>query len=207
MVGRYIVRHPQLLKSILPGDGRLHERALEEPVVTIPVTAEEPVKIEEPLATEGLATVADPAAIEEPLTIVDPPETEEPEKIEEPIVIEEPAASAETATTEDVVVFEEMPVIQPIMVSEEAPVTTDSAVADETPVDEQTVTDPTLAPTPAVVAHDDSVAPLPDAYCVKCRTKRGMQNAKKIVTKNGRNAMEGTCPVCGTRLFRFMSIK
>lgn len=44
-----------------------------------------------------------------------------------------------------------------------------------------------------------------EAYCVKCREKREMQNARRIVTKNGRNAMEGTCPVCSTRLFRFIA--
>ncbi|GCF09048.1 DUF5679 domain-containing protein [Dictyobacter arantiisoli] len=47
----------------------------------------------------------------------------------------------------------------------------------------------------------------PEAYCVKCRIKRGMQNPKQIVTKNGRNAMEGVCPVCNTRLFRFVAAK
>lgn len=45
----------------------------------------------------------------------------------------------------------------------------------------------------------------PEAYCVKCRQKRVMQNATKIVTKNGRAAMEGRCPACGTKLFRFIA--
>ncbi|MBE3558716.1 MAG: alpha/beta fold hydrolase [Ktedonobacteraceae bacterium] len=44
-----------------------------------------------------------------------------------------------------------------------------------------------------------------EAYCVKCRQKRLMENAHRIVTKNGRNAMEGVCPVCGTKLFRFVT--
>lgn len=44
-----------------------------------------------------------------------------------------------------------------------------------------------------------------EAYCMKCKQKRAMQNVHKIVTKNGRNALEGVCPVCGTRLFRFIS--
>lgn len=43
------------------------------------------------------------------------------------------------------------------------------------------------------------------AYCVKCHEKREMQNEQRIVTKNGRNALEGTCPVCGTKLFRFIA--
>jgi pimeloyl-ACP methyl ester carboxylesterase len=44
-----------------------------------------------------------------------------------------------------------------------------------------------------------------EAYCVKCKQKRTMYNARRIVTKNGRNALEGTCPICTTRMFRFVS--
>jgi len=40
------------------------------------------------------------------------------------------------------------------------------------------------------------------AYCMKCRTKREMKDAKSITMKNGRPATQGTCPVCGTKLFR-----
>ncbi len=44
-----------------------------------------------------------------------------------------------------------------------------------------------------------------EAYCVKCKLKRPMHNVHRIVTKNGRNALEGICPICNTRLFRFVS--
>ncbi len=40
------------------------------------------------------------------------------------------------------------------------------------------------------------------AYCMKCRTKREMKDAKSITMKNGRPATQGTCPVCGTKMFR-----
>jgi len=40
------------------------------------------------------------------------------------------------------------------------------------------------------------------AYCMKCRTKREVKNAKSIVMKNKRPAVTGVCPVCGTKLFR-----
>ncbi|MEM0286732.1 MAG: DUF5679 domain-containing protein [Nitrososphaerota archaeon] len=43
-----------------------------------------------------------------------------------------------------------------------------------------------------------------DAYCVKCRTKRTMSNPKEVKLKNGRKAMSGTCPKCGTKLFRIL---
>jgi hypothetical protein len=42
----------------------------------------------------------------------------------------------------------------------------------------------------------------PQAYCVKCKTKREMDNATQITMKNGRPATEGKCPVCGTKMFK-----
>lgn len=39
-------------------------------------------------------------------------------------------------------------------------------------------------------------------YCVKCRTKREIKDAKKVTLKNGKPAMKGKCPVCGTGMFR-----
>ncbi len=40
------------------------------------------------------------------------------------------------------------------------------------------------------------------AYCVKCREKREISNPEQVTMKNGRPATKGTCPVCGTALFR-----
>jgi hypothetical protein len=44
-----------------------------------------------------------------------------------------------------------------------------------------------------------------EAYCVKCRQKRPIQGARKVTTKKGRPAIEGTCAVCDTKLFRFIA--
>ena len=41
-----------------------------------------------------------------------------------------------------------------------------------------------------------------EGYCLKCRTKREMKNARAITMKNGRPATQGVCPVCSTRMFR-----
>ncbi len=41
-----------------------------------------------------------------------------------------------------------------------------------------------------------------EAYCLKCRTKREMTNAKPITMKNGKPATSGTCPVCSTGMYR-----
>jgi len=40
------------------------------------------------------------------------------------------------------------------------------------------------------------------AYCVKCRQKREMLGAHEVIMKNGRQAVRGTCAVCGTPLNR-----
>ncbi|MBN1888456.1 MAG: type I DNA topoisomerase [Thermoflexales bacterium] len=39
------------------------------------------------------------------------------------------------------------------------------------------------------------------AYCVKCRQKQAMQDARPVFTRAGRAATQGTCPACGTKLF------
>ena len=40
------------------------------------------------------------------------------------------------------------------------------------------------------------------AYCVKCRKKVEMKNPKRVTMKNGKLATKGTCPNCGTSVFR-----
>jgi hypothetical protein len=41
-----------------------------------------------------------------------------------------------------------------------------------------------------------------EAYCVKCKAKREVKSPKQIVMKNGKPALKGICPVCGTAVFR-----
>ena len=41
-----------------------------------------------------------------------------------------------------------------------------------------------------------------EAYCVKCKAKREMTNPTNITMKNGRKAAKGTCPNCGTGMFK-----
>jgi hypothetical protein len=40
------------------------------------------------------------------------------------------------------------------------------------------------------------------AYCLKCRAKREMRNPQKVTLKNGRPATKGSCPTCGTAVYR-----
>ncbi len=41
-----------------------------------------------------------------------------------------------------------------------------------------------------------------EAYCVKCKTKREMNQPQAVFTSSGTPATSGTCPVCGTTLYR-----
>ena len=40
------------------------------------------------------------------------------------------------------------------------------------------------------------------AYCLKCRTMRDMKNPSQTTMKNGKPATTGTCPNCGTKMYR-----
>jgi hypothetical protein len=38
-------------------------------------------------------------------------------------------------------------------------------------------------------------------YCVKCKGKKEMKDAKEVKMKTGRAAMKGVCPSCGTGMY------
>lgn len=42
------------------------------------------------------------------------------------------------------------------------------------------------------------------AYCVKCKDKREMVDPTKVKFKNGRNAVQGECKECGTKMTRIL---
>lgn len=39
-------------------------------------------------------------------------------------------------------------------------------------------------------------------YCVKCRAKKEVSNPEKVTMKNGKPALKGVCPDCGTKMFK-----
>lgn len=41
-----------------------------------------------------------------------------------------------------------------------------------------------------------------EAYCVKCKGKKQMKDEAAVTMKNGKPAVKGTCPDCGTRMYR-----
>jgi hypothetical protein len=46
-----------------------------------------------------------------------------------------------------------------------------------------------------------------EAYCLKCRTQREMKDATAVTMKNGKPATKGTCPVCGTGMYKIGKAK
>ena len=40
------------------------------------------------------------------------------------------------------------------------------------------------------------------AYCLKCRSHRDVQDAQQVTLKNGKPATRGKCGVCGATMFR-----
>jgi Zn finger protein HypA/HybF involved in hydrogenase expression len=41
-----------------------------------------------------------------------------------------------------------------------------------------------------------------EAYCVKCKAKREMKDPQEVTMKNKKKAKKGTCPECGTTMFK-----
>ena len=41
-------------------------------------------------------------------------------------------------------------------------------------------------------------------YCVKCKGKKSMKDEQQVTMKNGRAAMKGKCPDCGTGMYKIL---
>jgi ribosomal protein S27E len=48
---------------------------------------------------------------------------------------------------------------------------------------------------------------MPEGYCVKCKAKNEIVHAVEEVMKNGRRAIKGVCPTCGTVMFKILGGK
>jgi len=52
---------------------------------------------------------------------------------------------------------------------------------------------------------------MPEGYCVKCKAKREMKDAKEVPMKrkggNVGRAMKGSCTKCGTTMFKILPKK
>lgn len=43
-----------------------------------------------------------------------------------------------------------------------------------------------------------------EGYCVKCKAKKPIADGVEETMKNGRKAIKGKCPVCGTVMFKIL---
>ena len=48
---------------------------------------------------------------------------------------------------------------------------------------------------------------MPEGYCVKCKSKKEIAEAVEETMKNGRRAIKGRCPTCGTVMFKILGGK
>ncbi len=48
---------------------------------------------------------------------------------------------------------------------------------------------------------------MPEGYCVKCKSKKEIVDAVEETMKNGRKAIKGKCPTCGTVMFKILGGK
>jgi hypothetical protein len=48
----------------------------------------------------------------------------------------------------------------------------------------------------------DKGGSMAEGYCVKCKEKREMKEPEEVVMKNKMKALKGTCPKCGTKIFK-----
>ena len=46
-----------------------------------------------------------------------------------------------------------------------------------------------------------------EGYCVKCKAKKEILDGVEEVMKNGRKAIKGKCPACGTVMFKILGGK
>jgi Zn finger protein HypA/HybF involved in hydrogenase expression len=46
-----------------------------------------------------------------------------------------------------------------------------------------------------------------EGYCVKCKAKKEIAEGVEEVMKNGRKAIKGKCPTCGTVMFKILGGK
>ena len=55
---------------------------------------------------------------------------------------------------------------------------------------------------PCRTANEEGSTAMAEAYCVKDKKKVEVQNAQRITMKNGKPALQGTCPECGGKVFK-----
>lgn len=57
------------------------------------------------------------------------------------------------------------------------------------------------------MSHVPREALMAEGYCVKCKAKKEITDGVEEVMKNGRKAIKGRCPACGTVMFKILGGK
>lgn len=57
-----------------------------------------------------------------------------------------------------------------------------------------------------MVRHGWNIS-MAEGYCVKCKAKKEIADGIEEVMKNGRKAIKGKCPTCGTVMFKILGGK
>jgi hypothetical protein len=60
---------------------------------------------------------------------------------------------------------------------------------------------------PAHEAREAGTFFMPEGYCVKCKAKKEIVDGVEETMKNGRKAIKGKCPTCGTVMFKILGGK
>src|SRR5579859_763903 len=64
------------------------------------------------------------------------------------------------------------------------------------------VTGSLLAPFPRIKRPRKTL--MSEGYCVKCKAKKPISDGVEETMKNGRRAIKGKCPTCGTVMFKIL---
>lgn len=64
---------------------------------------------------------------------------------------------------------------------------------------EQILLSPTPPPSPERTLEGATQV---EGYCVKCKTRRLMQDPQAVTTQADRPAIRGVCPICGSKMFK-----
>ena len=95
-------------------------------------------------------------------------------------------------------------VTQATEVAAEVPEPVTAAAETVTEATEPTTESVTTAVEPATETVQAASENLPEAYCVRCREKRPVAEARYETTPRGRHRVVGRCTVCGSKVTQFV---
>ncbi len=95
-------------------------------------------------------------------------------------------------------------VTQPTAVAADVPEPVTAVAETVTETTEPTAESVTAAVEPATETAQTTGESLPEAYCVRCREKRPVAEARYETTSRGRHRIVGRCTVCDSKVTQFV---